>query len=126
MSIRSKAIWITAAGIIGAGLAAQNLGWMDILGTYFVAKFLVMAFDEDSVKPDAVAKEPKIEKPKEVLLIPVGHHLITTDAVKQYRNLFLRHHNIKQTDASYIASDMSKQTVAIIATLNVFLKGKKP
>lgn len=118
MKVRSKAIWFTASGIIAAALYQHSLGFVDLLTILGIAKILDNYFGDHDEKP--------IEVPKPVPEISVGpdKHLITTNGVKQIRNLLLKHHNMKQTDRSYVDSAMGKDTVAVVAMLNVFLKGK--
>jgi hypothetical protein len=118
MKVRSKAIWITACGIIIAAIDQNSLGFVDLLAIIAVAKILDNYFGDHDEKP--------IEVPKLAPEISVGpdKHLITTSGAKQIRNLLLKHHNMKQTDRDYVDSAMGKDTVAVVAMLNVFLKGK--
>lgn len=123
MTNRSKAIWLTAAVMIAAGASQHQIDWLDLFCIFGIASILNNRFGTD--KPAvAAAPAPEVEKEEPVFAIPPGKHLITTDGVKQVRNLLLRHHNMKQTDHDYTESAMSKETVLIVATLNVFLKGK--
>jgi hypothetical protein len=120
VKVRSKAIWLTAVGVIGYGLAHQ-LEFFDVIVILIMAKLLDKCLGDEDEKP--VAAET-LARPEAVFSIPAGKHLISTDGVKHLRNLLLKHHNMKQTDSDYTESAMSRDTVAIVATLNVFLKGK--
>jgi len=126
MKPQSKAIWLTAAVVIVLGVYQQTLGVFDLFCILFVTVILIRVFADDNGNKleGATADAPKVEVTQANFAVPEGKHLITTDGVKQVRNLLLRHHNMKQTDRDYTASDMSKQTVAIVASLNVFLKGR--
>lgn len=115
MNIRSKAIWITAAIIMGTAAARGSLDLIGILVIFIIAKILDRIFGDHPA--------PTQEQETKVVASP-GKHLITTDGVKQIRNLLLKHHNMKQTDKDYTNSAMAENTVAIVAMLNVFLKGK--
>jgi hypothetical protein len=120
--IRSKVIWISAATMIACGLYQHQLGFLDFVAVLAIAKILDNCFGETKIEPASAL--PELEKETAVFVPPAGKHLITTDGVKQLRNMLLRHHNMKQTDQDYTKSAMSKETVLIVANLNVFLKGK--
>lgn len=124
MKVRSKAIWITAAGIIIAALDQHSLDLTGLLAIFIIAKILDKFFGDQEDKPTAVEPSPKPEIESSTFSLPPGKHLVTTGAVKQIRNLLLKHHNMKQTDRDYVDSAMGKDTVAVVAMLNVFLKGK--
>jgi hypothetical protein len=118
MKVRSKAIWITACGIIIAAIDQNSIGFVDLLAILAIAKILDNYFGDHDEKPIEVQKvAPEIS-------VGPDKHLITTSGVKQIRNLLLKHHNMKQTDQDYVDSAMGKDTVAVVAMLNVFLKGK--
>ncbi len=123
MGNRSKAIWAVAIGFIILGSLQSQLSMVDLFFVFLVAIMLENRFGDKKTKPTA-ALPPEVEQPKQVFVPPAGKHLITTDGVKQLRNLLLRHHNMKQTDEDYTRSAMSKETVMLVATMNVFLKGK--
>jgi hypothetical protein len=118
MKVRSKAIWITACGIIIAAIDQNSLGFVDLLAILAVAKIL------DNYFGDHDEKSTEVQKPAPEISVGPDKHLITTGGVKQIRNLLLKHHNMKQTDRDYVDSAMGKDTVAVVAMLNVFLKGK--
>jgi hypothetical protein len=124
MKVRSKAIWITACGIIIAAIDQNSLGFVDLLAILAVAKILDKFFGDQEDKPTAIESPSKPEIESSTFSLPPGKHLITTGGVKQIRNLMLKHHNMKQTDRDYVDSAMGKDTVAVVAMLNVFLKGK--
>lgn len=119
MKIRSKAIWVVAVGVIIFAFVEQQLGFFDIFVICFIASILDKNFGDQNEK-----STPAIESENPVFIPPAGKHLITTDGAKQIRNLLLKHHNMKQTEKDYIDSAMAKDTTAVVAMLNVFLKGK--
>jgi len=115
-------IWITAGVLIFGVLASGDPSVPGIVGIYCIAKIGDRLLGDKTDEPVKTAAMP--EGKASVFVPPAGKHLISTDGAKQIRNLLLRHHNMMQTDQDYTDSDMAKQTVAIIATLNVYLKGK--
>jgi hypothetical protein len=124
MTNRSKTIWLSAGVFIAIGIYQHSLGWLDLFATLGIANILDNCFGIDKSVSGARAPAPEVKKEEPAFSVPPGKHLITTDGVKQVRNLLLRHHNMKQTDRDYTESAMSKETVLIVANLNVFLKGK--
>jgi len=125
VKIRSKAIWATTAIIAGLAVLNGNSGFFDLFGIWFTASFLNKAFgDQKDDEPAKLSGEDEDNDNEAKIIAPVGKHLITTAGAKQIRNLLLMHHNMKETDKDYTASAMAKDTIAVVAMLNVFLKGK--
>jgi translation initiation factor 2B subunit (eIF-2B alpha/beta/delta family) len=48
--------------------------------------------------------------------------VITTDSLKLVRNMLLRHHNMKGTDADYQSSKMARDTTDMIQQINNIIK----
>jgi len=126
MSIRSRIIGYT----IGACLIFAWLeGKLDVVSFFvivFVSILLNKTLGDD--KPETKKTEPDADPeptPRpDIMRLPPGQHIITTDGVKQVRNLLMKHHEMKRTDADYNASRMAKETQAMVAQLNVFLKNR--
>jgi hypothetical protein len=122
MRVRSSAIWITASGIVACAFFLSRLGFFEFLVIIAVANVLDRKFGDEEEPTIPSLPKPEVEVK---YIVPAGHHLIKNGDVKQIRNLLLRHHNMKQTDKSYVESKMSRETGAIVASLNDFLKGKR-
>lgn len=118
MNIRRRIIWLAAGAGIATAYYNDKLNWLTLIAILIVAVIGIHTLGGPDAPTIEVPKDPE-DEPK--LKLPQGKHLITTDGVKQVRNLLMKHHEMKRLDKGYCESGMARQTVALIAHLNVYL-----